>query len=128
MDRSDDTPHPGPERWRRRTELARAVFGLGVARHSLARIAFLPSHRLLDVEPTPVSSIERAIRIGRAEGLRYVYGGNIPGHPTESTACPECGEVVIERQGFALKKNSVMHGRCPLCGAEIAVHQKEGSK
>ncbi len=89
---------------------------------------FYPSHRLLDVEPTPVSSIERAIRIGRAEGLRYVYGGNIPGHPTESTACPECGEVVIERQGFALKKNSVMHGRCPLCGAEIAVHQKEGSK
>jgi len=89
---------------------------------------FYPSYRLLDVGPTPLASIEKALRIGRDEGLRYVYGGNVPGHPMESTVCPGCGEVVIERQGFRLQKNSVAHGRCPRCGWEIAVHQKEGSK
>jgi len=89
---------------------------------------FYPSYRLLDVGPTPLASIEKALRIGRDEGLRYVYGGNAPGHPMESTVCPGCGEVVIERQGFRLQKNSVAHGRCPRCGWEIAVHQKEGSK
>ena len=89
---------------------------------------FYPSYRLLDVAPTPVASIEKAVRIGRDEGLRYVYGGNVPGHPTESTVCPGCGEVVIERRGFRLHKNSVVDGRCPRCGWKIAVHQKEVSE
>jgi pyruvate formate lyase activating enzyme len=86
---------------------------------------FYPSYRLLDVAPTPVASIEKALRIGREEGLHYVYGGNIPGHPAESTVCPGCGERVIEREGFRLIKNSVAHGRCPHCGGEIAGHHKE---
>jgi pyruvate formate lyase activating enzyme len=89
---------------------------------------FYPSYRLLEVGPTPLASLEKALRVGRDEGLRYVYGGNVPGHPMESTVCPGCGEVVIERQGFRLQKNSVAHGRCPRCGWEIAVYQKEGSK
>jgi pyruvate formate lyase activating enzyme len=89
---------------------------------------FYPSYRLLDVAPTPVASIEKALRIGREEGLRYVYGGNVPGHPTESTTCPECGEIVIEREGLRLRKNNLADGRCPRCGREIAVHQKEASK
>lgn len=81
---------------------------------------FYPTYRLLDVAPTPLSSVERALRIGREEGLRYVYGGNIPGHSSESTTCPGCGEVVIERQGFAVRRNGVKAGRCPNCSGRIA--------
>ena len=65
---------------------------------------FRPMHRLLGVPPTPQSSIEDALRIGREEGLRYVYGGNIPGHASESTACPACGAVVLGRRGFTCTK------------------------
>ncbi len=86
---------------------------------------FYPAYRMLDVEPTPMALVERAVRIGREEGLNYVYGGNIPGHPSESTICPGCGMTVIERKGFSMSKNSVRDGRCPNCGREIAVHQKE---
>lgn len=86
---------------------------------------FYPAYRLLDAAPTPVASIERALRIGREEGLNYVYGGNIPGHATESTVCPGCGDIVIKREGFRLVRNSTTHGRCPRCGREIAIHQKE---
>jgi pyruvate formate lyase activating enzyme len=86
---------------------------------------FSPSYRLLDVPPTPVASLERALRIGHEEGLRYVYAGNLPGHPAESTACPACGERVIERRGFRLVKNGITNGRCPRCGEKIPVHQEE---
>jgi pyruvate formate lyase activating enzyme len=86
---------------------------------------FYPSYRLLDTPPTPVASVEKAVRIGREEGLRYVYGGNIPGHPSESTVCPKCGEVVIERKGFRLVRIGITGGRCSGCGEEIAVYPKE---
>ena len=30
-----------------------------------------------------------------AEGLDYVYVGNVPGHPGNNTYCPGCGEPVM---------------------------------
>ncbi len=81
---------------------------------------FHPTYRLMDAEATPVASIERALRIGREEGIRYLYGGNISGHSSESTVCPECGETVVERQGFSLRRNAAQAGRCPRCSGRIA--------
>ena len=49
---------------------------------------FYPAYRLMDVPPTPVSSLELALRVGHEAGLRYVYAGNVPGHDSESTVCP----------------------------------------
>ena len=86
---------------------------------------FHPTYRLLDAPPTPVASVENALRIGREEGLRYVYGGNISGHSSESTVCPACGEVVIERQGFRLGIKRDRDGRCPRCGRQVAGYLKE---
>jgi len=88
---------------------------------------FHPTYRLTEVEPTPVASVERALQIGREEGIRYVYGGNIPGHASESTACPECGETVVERQGFSLRRNTAKEGRCPHCSGRIAGDLGAGS-
>ena len=87
---------------------------------------FYPTYHLLDVPPTPVSTVERAVRIGREAGLRYVYGGNVPGHSSESTLCPECGAVVVERVGNSLRTNRGVGGRCPDCGHAIAGHIEEG--
>jgi pyruvate formate lyase activating enzyme len=81
---------------------------------------FYPAYRLLNVPPTPLPVIERAVRIGYEAGLRYVYGGNVPGHSSESTSCPGCGRRVIDRAGFRLRENRVTGGRCADCGHEIA--------
>ena len=83
--------------------------------------ASIPSYRLLDTPPTPVATVEKALRIGREAGLRYVYGGNVPGHASESTVVP----VVRERWssnalGFRLSRNRAPEGRCPGCGQQIA--------
>lgn len=86
---------------------------------------FYPAYRLVDAPPTPVASLERALHIGCEEGLRYMYAGNIPGHSAESTVCPSCGEIVIERQGFRLGRNGITKGCCPRCGEKIAVYLEE---
>jgi pyruvate formate lyase activating enzyme len=86
---------------------------------------FYPCYRLLDVPPTPLSSLERALRVGREAGLRYVYAGNVPGHGSESTRCPKCGEQVLERQGFRLLRNGTNNGSCPVCGTKLAIIWEE---
>jgi pyruvate formate lyase activating enzyme len=82
--------------------------------------AFYPAYKMLDTPPTPLATLERAARIGRDAGLRYVYVGNIPGEERESTACPGCGEVVVRRVGFAVLANRLEGGRCPRCRTAVA--------
>ena len=80
---------------------------------------FHPTYRLTDLPPTPVTSLERAWKIGRDAGLNYVYLGNVPGHPGENTVCPGCGEILIRRVGFRIIKNRLENGSCPDCQRSI---------
>jgi len=71
---------------------------------------------------TPVSSLEMAFEIGKAEGLRYVYSGNVPGHPYENTYCPFCNELLIERYVFDITKYRITSDkRCPNCNEAIPI-------
>lgn len=82
--------------------------------------AFYPTYKQLSLPPTPLSIIDRAREIGLEEGLRYVYTGNVPGDPGESTYCYNCKTMLIERYGFVVQSNRITEGsRCPECGAEI---------
>ncbi len=81
---------------------------------------FHPDNELLDRGPTPPETIAAAREIGRQAGLRFVYSGNLWGDEGESTRCPACGEMLIERVGFAVRQNRLRGGRCPDCGEVIA--------
>ena len=81
--------------------------------------AFYPAYKLLDVPPTPVESLRKARDIGIQAGLKYVYEGNIPGEGGESTYCFSCGELLIERSGYYIKRNKLVDGRCPKCKAKL---------
>jgi pyruvate formate lyase activating enzyme len=78
--------------------------------------AFYPRYRLLDVHPTPPASIRRAVEIGKAAGLHYVYSGNIHGDDDEHTWCHQCGQCLIQRTGFSIVENRVTNSKCPSCG------------
>ncbi|MBP7146563.1 MAG: AmmeMemoRadiSam system radical SAM enzyme [Acidobacteria bacterium] len=80
---------------------------------------FHPSYRMMNVPPTPVSSLERARDAARAEGLKYVYVGNVPGHPGNHTYCPGCGATLIRRTGLAVLGNRLQSGKCPDCSRAI---------
>ena len=80
---------------------------------------FHPTYRLTDLPPTPVKTLERAWNVARAEGLNFVYLGNLPTHPGENTVCPGCGEVLIRRLGFKILENRLSKGACPDCRRAI---------
>jgi pyruvate formate lyase activating enzyme len=80
---------------------------------------FHPSYRLQNLPSTPVATLERARNVATAEGLRFVYLGNVPGHPGESTYCPGCGKVLIRRFGMAVAENRLKGGACPDCHRPI---------
>jgi pyruvate formate lyase activating enzyme len=65
----------------------------------------------------------RAAEIGQAEGLHFVYAGNIPGRTgsLENTYCPTCKALLIERIGFQVRANRLVpDGACPECRHRIA--------
>ena len=85
--------------------------------------AFHPDYKMTDRHSTSVRTLLRAAELGRAEGLRYVYAGNIPGAvgPFENTWCPSCGALLIERVGYQIRQNLLTPtgGVCPGCATRI---------
>ncbi|HEX6945267.1 MAG TPA: AmmeMemoRadiSam system radical SAM enzyme [Casimicrobiaceae bacterium] len=83
--------------------------------------AFHPDWKLVDVAATPRSTLRRAREIGLANGLRYVYTGNV--HDLESgvTACPSCEAPVIARDGYHILSYGLdPMGHCKRCGGLVA--------
>src|SRR5512146_766144 len=76
---------------------------------------FQPLYLLRNLPPTPVETLERAKAIADAEGLQYVYIGNVPGHPAENTYCPKCRRLLIERAGFTITQMHLRKGKCEYC-------------
>jgi pyruvate formate lyase activating enzyme len=89
---------------------------------------FFPAYRMTDIRPTAIQTLRRAREIGLAEGLRYVYIGNVPGEASQDTFCPACGSTLIQRRGYAVFVDRVRDGCCPDCGAQIAGVGMEGGQ
>jgi len=81
--------------------------------------AFHPDYRMKDRPRTSPELLFRAHAIGKRAGLRYVYVGNLPGDPRESTMCPNCGSRVIERSGYEIVSKAISKGCCARCGETI---------
>jgi len=80
---------------------------------------FVPLYKLTQLPPTPVKTLEKARETAIRAGLHYVYIGNVPGHEAESTFCPSCKKVVIERRGYVIVRSALTRGRCSFCGTAI---------
>ena len=84
--------------------------------------AFHKDYKMTDPEPTSADMLVRAAEIGAAEGLRFVYAGNLPGQvgPWEDTRCPSCHTTLIERFGYLVRSYRITpEGRCPQCQTRI---------
>ena len=82
--------------------------------------AFHPDYKLTAVPPTPPATLRRARTIARAEGLRYVYTGNIHDRDGDTTWCPRCAAAVIERDWYVIGSWELDHqGGCRRCGQRV---------
>jgi pyruvate formate lyase activating enzyme len=77
---------------------------------------FFPYLEFADLPPTPLQTLRGARRIGREAGLHHVYLGNVSEPGGEDTSCPECGAVLVKRDGFAVVEDRTEAGACPACG------------
>lgn len=82
---------------------------------------FFPAYKMLNLPPTPIETLERAWKVAKDAGLKYVYIGNVPGHPYDNTYCYSCGKLVIKRLGFEVLEFKIREGKCYNCGAKIHV-------
>lgn len=82
---------------------------------------FFPQAKMMDVEPTPPETIQRARQIGIDTGLKFVYTGNIASGDHD-THCPSCRKIVIDREGYSAEVIGVTgDGKCSNCGAKLGI-------
>jgi pyruvate formate lyase activating enzyme len=80
---------------------------------------FFPGFKMIDVPPTPISTLRRAEEIGREAGLHYVYLGNVG--EEANTFCHVCSQLLIRRSPHETMENRVApESRCPSCGTTVA--------
>jgi pyruvate formate lyase activating enzyme len=82
--------------------------------------AFHPDFKMLDTPRTPNDTLTRARSIAKANGLNFVYTGNVHDADGGSTYCPRCSSRVIERDWYVLGEYRVTDdGHCGACGQAI---------
>ena len=83
--------------------------------------AFHPDYKMLDVPPTPAATLRRARAIALANGLHYVYTGNVHDVEGGTTFCPGCQAALVRRDWYEVLQCDLQgDGRCPHCGTAIA--------
>ena len=82
---------------------------------------FMPYLDFAHVPPTPIPTLEDAVRIGHSAGLEFVYLGNVPGHEGENTVCPNCKRLLVRRTGHAVEDVALRGTLCAMCGQNVNV-------
>ncbi|MCB1155574.1 AmmeMemoRadiSam system radical SAM enzyme, partial [bacterium] len=83
--------------------------------------AFHPDFKMMDLPPTPPSTLLRARKIAMENGVRYAYVGNVHDAAASSTYCRNCGQRLIERDWYELGDWQLdAQGRCTNCRTPLA--------
>lgn len=97
-------------------ELVDFVAGLGKDT-PLHFSAYYPCYKMT-IEPTPVATLQRAYELARQQ-LDYVYLGNVRAQDAGNSCCPECGDKVVERDGYITRVVGLEEERCAHCGTAL---------
>jgi pyruvate formate lyase activating enzyme len=81
---------------------------------------FHPDYKLLNLPPTPISTLEHLREMAMNKGIHYAFVGNVPGHEGNHSYCPSCRKAIIKRSGFFVTENNIKNGKCGFCGTVIA--------
>ena len=82
--------------------------------------AFYPGYQMKDTKPTPAATLSRAYDIGKRNGIKYMYTGNIVDDKRSCTYCPGCGKTLVRRSGYRTEITaSFRNGMCTNCKEKI---------
>ena len=100
-------------------EMSRWIFNELGAEVPLHFTAFHRAHLAMDWPLEYRTTPQEARRLAMAEGLNYVYTGNLEDPEGSTTFCEQCGFTVAERKGLILSSIALNQGKCPQCGGVI---------
>ena len=80
--------------------------------------AFHPDYKEMDLDFTPLDTLERAYKIGKEAGIKQIYMGNAG--QDNPTNCLSCGFEVINRTTYNTTKDLRKNGdTCPMCNKKL---------
>ena len=79
---------------------------------------FMPYLEFAHLPPTPIPTLENAVRIGHDAGCSSSIWATCPGHEGENTVCPNCKRLLVRRTGYAVEDVALRGTFCAMCGAE----------
>lgn len=82
--------------------------------------AFHPDFKMRDKNATPHSSLIQTKKIAEQSGIKYCYIGNVHDTKNQSTYCPNCKNLLIERDWYQIKLHNIKNGFCTKCGNKLA--------
>jgi pyruvate formate lyase activating enzyme len=77
---------------------------------------YYPSYNMQDIPPTPTATLYNAQEIA-CRYLNFVYIGNLG--KENNTYCPDCSNILIERNSFKVDPGGIKSGKCNRCGRVI---------
>lgn len=84
--------------------------------------AFHPDFRMTDRPRTPHETLLAAQEIAHSRGIKYAYVGNVDDQQHQSTYCPKCQGLLIERNWYELGAYHLNGNLCGHCGTTITGH------
>lgn len=81
--------------------------------------AFHPDFKMRNHDHTPHLTLIQARELAIGRGLKFVYIGNVVDGDRESTFCPACQQLLIERDRYVIGRYAIRDGGCASCGAKI---------
>jgi pyruvate formate lyase activating enzyme len=75
---------------------------------------FHADYKFTGYSSTSESTLKQAYNLGRSQGLRYVYAGNVRGWG-QDTICSGCQKPIIKREGFKVAEIHIAGDRCAFC-------------
>lgn len=82
-------------------------------------LRFFPKYKLDRLPPTPLSTLIRFRELAMAEGIRYVYVGNVSFPEGNNTYCHGCKKMLVERIGYFIPAYNLVGNQCKFCNTII---------
>lgn len=101
-------------------QMANWLFDNGFSETPVHFSRFYPTYKLENENHTPVEVVLDAMKTAISAGLKYVYTGNMRGQDHENTCCPQCGKLLIKRNGFEVLENNLKNNKCKNCSAILS--------
>lgn len=81
---------------------------------------FFPCFKMLDQSATSEEFLQSVIERVKSEfDIPHIYAGNSGLEQFNQTICSNCGEKLINRQGYSVTAQNTKSGKCPACSHKL---------